>query len=213
LAEIRRQYQTKVETAAKYRARLYEFVADDVFHNVGRFRQSDIPDYAQPVAFLANRQGQLGALLCGQSEIGLDVRTHPSLTRKVQQRAVRFWRRIPTTNNGVNFGIARHADCESPPRLGGIHQSFRAGFVVQSPLSPTSFARLQPRPLAYAGNLWGWTPQLRVEHRFNLSDQTDFNVPGRSSGQSGLGAPLNSFYRSAQAGENSGQPAYALRSA
>ena len=39
-----------------------------------------------------------------------------------------------------------------------------------SPLSPTSFASLGYPEFADAGNLWTWTPQVRVEHRLNISE-------------------------------------------
>ena len=49
-SKIDEQYQTKVETAAKYRARLSGIVLMNAFHNVGGSDNLDIPDYAQPVA-------------------------------------------------------------------------------------------------------------------------------------------------------------------
>jgi hypothetical protein len=53
-----------------------------------------------------------------------------------------------------------------------------------SPLSPTSYATLAEPALSYAGNLWAWTPQVVVEHRFHTSEQTFFSASG------GLLAPL-----------------------
>ena len=31
---------------------------------------------------------------------------------------------------------------------------------------------------SYAGNLWGWIPQVRIEHRFNLSEGQSITVQG-----------------------------------
>ena len=45
-----------------------------------------------------------------------------------------------------------------------------------SPLSPTSFASLAIPAFGYAGNLWGWIPQVRVEHRFNISEGQDITL-------------------------------------
>src|ERR1700736_5930046 len=45
-----------------------------------------------------------------------------------------------------------------------------------SPLSPTSFASLAVPALNFSGNLWGWIPQVRVEHRFAISDTQTVGV-------------------------------------
>jgi hypothetical protein len=54
---------------------------------------------------------------------------------------------------------------------------------------------------------------LLVEHRFFLSDQQTLTVQAGVLDNLDWEYPPNSFYRWAQAGEMSGQPAYALRSA
>jgi hypothetical protein len=82
-----------------------------------------------------------------------------------------------------------------------------------SPLSPTSFASLATPTFAYAGNLWAWTPQIRVEHSFDLSDQQKLTVQGGILDNLDWETPSNSFTRSATAGESTGQPAYAVRTA
>src|SRR5260370_7151238 len=63
-------------------------------------------------------------------------------------------------------------------RMDWQHTSVVAGqdSLFVSPLSPTSFASLATPAFAFAGNLWGWTPQLRVEHRFSVSDQQTLTV-------------------------------------
>ena len=45
-SKIDEQYQTKVETAAKYRARLSGIVLMNAFHNVGGSDNLDLPNYA-----------------------------------------------------------------------------------------------------------------------------------------------------------------------
>ena len=70
-------------------------------------------------------------------------------------------------------------------------------------------------PLSYAGNLWSWTPQLRVEHRFALSSDSTVTVQGgfldSLTGQPPASYPYYVWYRTATAGEQSRQPAYAAR--
>jgi hypothetical protein len=47
---------------------------------------------------------------------------------------------------------------------------------IISPRDPTSFAQVGVAPLAAAGNLWDWNPQVRVERRFSLGENTGLNA-------------------------------------
>jgi hypothetical protein len=209
-SKINEQYQTKVETAAKYRARLSGIVLMNAFHNVGGSDNLDIPDYAQPVA-PGSPQSSFGATL-RQTEIGLEI-FGPTLAGAKSSANVQFdfAGGFPSTPNGVNFGLVRLQTASV--RLDWQHTSMIGGqdSLFISPLSPTSFASLATPAFAYAGNLWGWTPQLRLEHRFDLSDQQTLTWQGGILDNLDWEAPYNSFYRSATAGEQSGQPAYAMR--
>ncbi len=120
---------------------------------------------------------------------------------------------FPATGNGVNFGIVRLQTANM--RLDWDNTTVVAGqdSLFISPLSPTSFASLATPAFAFAGNLWGWTPQIRIEHRFSLCDQQTITMQAGVFDNLDWESPSNSFYRSAQAGELSGQPAYALRTA
>jgi hypothetical protein len=211
-SKINEQYQTKVETAAKYRARLSGIVLMNAFHNVGGSDNLDLPDYAQPVAPGAN-QGSFGATL-RQSEIGLEI-FGPMLAGAKTSANVQFdfAGGFPSTPNGVNFGAARLQTASL--RLDWKQTSVIAGqdSLFISPLSPTSFASLAIPALAYSGNLWGWTPQVRVEHRFDLPNQQTLTVQAGILDNLDWEPPYNSFTRTLQAGEQSGQPAYAMRAA
>jgi len=211
-SKIDEQYQTKVETASKYRARLHGIVLMNAFRNVGGSDNLDFPNYAQPVA-AGSPQATVGATL-RQSEIGLEL-FGPNLAgaRTSADVQLDFAGGFPGTGNGVNFGIVRLQTASL--RLDWEHTSLVAGqdSLFISPLSPTSFASLATPAFAYAGNLWGWTPQLRLEHRFSISDQQTFTVQAGVLDNLDWEPPYNSFYRTAQAGEMSGQPAYALRTA
>jgi hypothetical protein len=211
-SKIDEQYQTKVETASKYRARLHGIVLMNAFRNVGGSDNFDFPVYAQPVP-RAFPQATLGATL-RQSELGLEI-FGPNIAgaRTSADVQVDFAGGFPATGNGVNFGIARLQTANV--RFDWEHTSVVAGqdSLFISPLSPTSFASLATPAFAFAGNLWGWTPQLRVEHRFSLSDQQTVTVQAGVLDNLDWEAPSNSFYRSVQAGEMSGQPAYAFRTA
>ena len=211
-SKIDEQYQTKVETASKYRARLHGIVLMNAFRNVGGSDNLDFPVYAQPVP-RAFPQATLGATL-RQSEIGLEI-FGPNVAgaRTSADVQLDFAGGFPATGNGVNFGIARLQTANV--RFDWEHTSVVAGqdSLFISPLSPTSFASLATPTFAFAGNLWGWTPQLRVEHRFSVSDQQTLTVQAGVLDNLDWEPPFNSFYRSPQAGEMSGQPAYAFRTA
>ncbi len=211
-SKIDEQYQTKVETAAKYRARLSGIVLMNAFHSVGAADNLDFPNYAEP-ASPGDSAASFGATL-RQSEIGLEIFGPTLAGAKTSANVVfDFAGGFPSTPNGVNFGIARMQTASL--RLDWQHTSVIAGqdSLFISPLSPTSFASLAVPAFAYAGNLWGWTPQVRVEHRFELADHQTFTLQGGILDNLDWEFPSNSFYRSAQAGEYSGQPAYAVRGA
>lgn len=211
-SKVNEQYQTKVETAAKYRARLSGIVLMNAFRNVGTSDNLDLPDYAQPPP-PGTSPTSVGATL-RQTEIGLEI-FGPTLAGAKSTANVQFdfFGGFPATNNGVNFGVARmqtaslHLDWKNTSVIAGQDSLFI------SPLSPTSFASLATPTFAYAGNLWGWTPQLRVEHRFDLAQQQTLTLQGGILDNLNWELPTNPFNRVAQAGERSGQPAYALRTA
>jgi hypothetical protein len=211
-SKVDEQYQTKVETASKYRARLHGIVLMNAFRNVGASDNLDFPNYAEPVA-PGSSIATIGATL-RQSEIGLEIFGPDLLGAKTSaDLQLDFAGGFPTTGNGVDFGIVRlqtgsvRFDWNTTSAVAGQDSLFI------SPLSPTSFASLATPAFGFAGNLWGWTPQLRVEHRFLLSDQQTVTVQAGVLDNLDWEFPYNSYYRVAQAGEQSGQPAYAARTA
>lgn len=211
-SKIDEQYQTKVETAGRYRARLTGIVLMNTFHNVGASDNLDVPDYAEP-AVPGSSQSSFGATL-RQTEIGLEI-FGPNVAGARTSGDVQFdfFGGFPATENGVDFGVARMRTAAL--RLDWKNTSLVAGqdSLFISPLSPTSFASLATPTFAYAGNLWAWTPQIRVEHRFDLDDQQRLMVQGGILDNLDWETPTNSFTRTATAGESTGQPAYAVRTA
>lgn len=209
-SKIDEQYQTKVETASKYRARLHGIVLMNAFRNVGNSDNLDLPTYAENV-IPGWPQANLGFTM-RQSEIGLEL-FGPTVAGAKTSADIQFdfAGGFPATGNGVNFGIVRlqtaslHLDWKNTSIIAGQDSLFI------SPLSPTSFASLAVPAFASVGNLWAWTPQLRVEHRFAVSDQQTITLQAGVLDNLDWQSPYNSFYRSGQAGEFSGQPALALR--
>ncbi len=208
-SRINEQYQTKVETASKYRARLSGIVLLNAFRNVGATNSLDFPDFAQPVP-PGSPQASLGATM-RQSEIGLEI-FGPNLAGAKTSANVQFdfAGGFPATGNAVNFGIVRLQTASL--RFDWEHTSVVAGqdSLFLSPLSPTSFASLSVPTFGYAGNLWGWTPQIRAEHRFALSGQQILTVQAGILDNLDWEYPTDPFYRSAHAGEQSGQPGFGV---
>ena len=211
-SKIDEQYQTKVESASKYRARLHGIVLMNAFRNVGGTDNLDFPDFSRPLSPFAPK-AKVGATL-RQSEIGLEI-FGPRVAGARTSADVQFdfAGGFPSTGNGVNFGIVRLQTAHL--RFDWDQTSVVAGqdSLFISPLSPTSFASLATPAFAFAGNLWGWTPQIRVEHRFSLTDQQTITMQAGVLDNLDWENPYNSFYRTPQAGELSGQPAYAFRTA
>jgi len=205
------QHQMKVEAASRYGVRLSGIVLMNAFQNRGMSNNFDYPDFAEATAPGASLSG-FGATM-RQSEIGLEA-FGPKLAGARTSADVRFdfAGGIPATPNGVAFGVVRMKTASL--RFDWDHTSVVAGqdSLFISPHAPTSFASLATPAFAYAGNLWGWIPQLRVEHRFDLSDAQKFTLQAGILDNLTWDFPINSFYRSAGAGEQSGQPAYAVRS-
>jgi hypothetical protein len=210
-AKVDEQHQTKIESASKYRARISGIILMNAFRNAGGSDNLDFPNFALPSA--SDASASFGATL-RQSEIGLEI-FGPTVWGAKTSANVRldFAGGFPDTANGVNFGLDRLQTASV--RLDWDHTSVIAGqdSLFISPNSPTSFASLATPAFAYAGNLWGWTPQVRVEHRFDLADRQTFTVQAGIMDNLSWEPPSNSYKRSAQAGEQTGQPAYAVRTA
>ena len=209
-SEIRGLYQAKVESVSKYRVRLSGLVLLNLFHNRGSVDNLDFPTYATP----GNTYGSppaFGATL-RQSEIGLEV-FGPQLAGAKTSGEVQFdfGGGFPSgAFDGVSTGLVRLRTASA--RFDWAHTSAVLGqdSLFISPNSPTSFASLVIPSFGYSGNLWAWTPQARVEHRFDLAEGQNLTL------QAGIldnltGEPSYGSHRQPQAGEASGQPAYAIR--
>ena len=105
-SKIDDQYQTKIESASKYRMRLSGIVLLNVFGNHGSVDNQDFPTWAIPAS--ANLPTMaLGASL-RQSEIGLEVSVRRLAGAKTSGNLqVDFSGGFTDTPGGVNFGLVR----------------------------------------------------------------------------------------------------------
>ncbi len=209
-AELKDQYQTKVESGSKYRLRLSGMVLLNMFSNRGAgVDNQDFPTLAlepQPL----DSSGSFGGSL-RQSQIGVQV-FGPDIAGAHTSADVNFdfAGGFPETPYGTSTGFVRLRT--GTVRLDWAHTSLIAGqdHLFFAPLAPTSLASLAIPALSNSGNLWSWTPQIRLEHRVALSDSSSLLFQGGIL-DSFTGDSPSDYYRSATAGEKSGQPAYATR--
>jgi hypothetical protein len=146
-----------------------------------------------------------------QSQLSLDV-TGPQWkgAKTSGDVSLDFFGGFPSNPEGVTEGLVRLRTAKLA--LDWAKTSLVAGQDAPffSPLSPTSLASTAYPALSSSGNLWTWTPQVRVEHRMALSGNTKAILQG------GILDPLTGelpaeYSRIPTAGEASRIPAYAMR--
>ena len=208
------QYQTKVESASKYRLRLSGIVLMNLVSNQGVVDSIDLPTlaYARPAG---DSGGSFGATL-RQSEIGFEAfgpNVAGAKTRADLQLDLAGG--FPSVPNGIDSGLMRLKTATM--RMDWTNTSVVVGqdSIFFSPNSPTSFATLAIPALSYAGNLWSWVPQIRVEHRVALTDDSSLlfqaGILDPVSGEIPGATPGTNYYREPGPGEASRQPAYGTR--
>ena len=207
-AKVDQLDQTKVESASRYKVRLSGLMLMNAFSNMGQVDVQDLPNLA-----FGTRAGQASGSVGGtlrQSILGLDV-TGPEVLGARSSAGIRFdfFGGFPDAHYGVNAGLVRLRTAYA--RLDWAHTSVIAGqdSPFFSPLSPTSYATLGEPPLSWSGNLWVWTPQIRVEHRWALSEGNTLSWEGGVLDPMTEDIPDNQFNRTLNPGEASRRPAAA----
>jgi hypothetical protein len=208
-AKVLEQSQTKVESGSKYRVRLSGMVLLNAFETRGAVDNLDFPEIAMAPEVPGTSGAFSGSLR--QSQLGVEV-FGPDIAGAHTSANVRFdfAGGQVDTQNGAVMGIVRlrtgtiRMDWADTSIIAGQDSAFFA------PLVPTSLASLAVPALSYSGNLWMWAPQIRVEHRVALSDDSSLLL------QAGILDSLTGDYpdpedRVPSEGEQSGQPAYAAR--
>jgi hypothetical protein len=212
--KIDEQYQTKVESASKYRVKLSGLLLMNIFSSQGYVDHLEVPGVAlatTPSQSGGNTGGSFGATF-RQSEFGLQVFGPTLAGAKTRGDFVAdFFGEFPETINGWSAGSLRIRT--GTLRLDWPRTSIVAGLdsLFFSPSYPTSFAAVGIPALSYSGNLWGWLPQLRVEHQLISSAETTLTISGAIVDPLTGEAPPNEFLRQPGAGESARQPGYGGR--
>jgi hypothetical protein len=205
------QSQTKVESGSKYRVRFSGLILLNLYDNRGYVDNSDFPQIA-----LQNTEPTSNVSFGGtlrQSQVGVEA-FGPEIAGARTSANIRFdfAGGFSDEPNGSVLGMVRL-------RTGTIRFDWHDTSIVAgqdhlffAPLAPTSFATVAIPALSYAGNLWAWTPQVRLEHTIHLSETSSFVLQGGVLDSLSGDEPFsNENDRYPQWGEQSGLPAFAAR--
>jgi hypothetical protein len=173
-AQIKEQAQTKVESDSKFRIRLTGALLMNTYFNSADSADLDLPLYAYPASSNQNKKrNNIGGTL-RQTRLGFSM-SGPRVggARLSAEADFDFWGGATSRSEGDVLGVLRIRTASA--RLDWDRTSIEIGQMspMFSPRSPNSIAAVWYSPLAGAGNLWQWRPQINVEHRAPLSDSTE----------------------------------------
>jgi hypothetical protein len=178
-AEIAQHEQIKVESSSKYPLRLTGLILFNAFSNAGVVDNVDLPTLALPRE-PGSSHGSAGATL-QQTLLGLEA-TGPTFAgaRSFADVSMDFFGGTTTNSYGytISTGVVRMRQAQIS--LDWNKTTLQAAYTgpLISPLSPTSYATVAQPSLSASGNLWTWSPQVRVEQRFALSDDRSVSLEG-----------------------------------
>jgi len=192
-AEIKQHDQIKVETASKYSLRVSGLVLFNAFSNAGVVDNIELPMFALPRTPGASH-GSVGASM-RQTVLGLEG-VGPRLwsARSSADISIDFFGGVTLNQFGYSASPGLVRIRQTSLTLDWDKTTVQAGITTPliSPLSPTSYATVAQPALTGSGNLWTWSPQVRVEQRIPVSDQHSFAL------EAGLIYPKSPNYTSTQ---------------
>jgi hypothetical protein len=176
-ARLEEQHQTKVESSSRYRVKLSGIVMLNAFANRGRVDNQEVPDLAlRPSPTETGRTFGITAL---QSQVGLE--TYGPVLAGAKTSAGLQFDFFGTPGNpqyATSYGAVRLRTAAVRMDWPRTSIVFGQDAPFISPLTPTSIATLAYPAFAYSGNLWAWIPQAKIEHRFNVSEQSTISLQG-----------------------------------
>lgn len=165
-ARLEEQYQTKVESASRYRTRLSGIVLLNGFFNHGSVDSQEVPKLAATSYGSAQSREALGFSVL-QSQLGFETFGPRFAGARVSAGLqFDFFGTSSDVEYGASYGGVRLRTAVA--RMDWERTSLIVGqdTLFLSPGSPASVASLAYPAFSHAGNLWTWIPQARVEHRF-----------------------------------------------
>jgi hypothetical protein len=173
--QIKVHEQDKVETLSRYRLWINGLILFNAYANQGTVDAPDVPNIALPF-YNQTENNAVGASV-RQTILGLNANgPHILGARSTADLNLDFFSDgdesdYPAASGGARIHTAHFALEWSRDRI-------ELGFTepLISPLSPTSYASVAEPPLAWAGNLSAWAPQLRFEHRFQLNEANRLGI-------------------------------------
>jgi hypothetical protein len=209
-ARVDEQRQTKVESTSRYRLKLSGLALFNASAGFGQFDDVELPSIAVP-RFSGYSGGSVGASV-RQSIIGL-TGIGPTIfgARTSGDVQLDFWGGVPTGYGATSSGVAElriariRLDWKNTSVVSGLDYPFF------SPNLPTTYMSVVVPGFASAGNLWNWTPTIRVEQRFT-GPLSAFKIEaGFLDPSSNIYNPSATNLRVVSPSENSRQPTYAVR--
>jgi len=209
-ARVEEQRQTKVESGSKFRLKLSGIALFNAFDNSGNVDNLDVPSIAVP-KLAGFPSGGLGATV-RQSIVGL-AGIGPEIfgARTSAELQMGFFGGLPSGYNATTSGIANlriariRFDWDSTSAVAGLDTPFF------SPNMPTTYMSVAVPGFASAGNLWTWTPTIRVEQRFGGAGAPFKIEAGFLDPSSNINYTTNNNLRLPSPSESSRIPTYAIR--
>jgi hypothetical protein len=209
-ARVEEQRQTKVESGSKFRLKLSGIALFNVFDNTGNVDNLDVPSIAVP-KFAGFPAGGLGASV-RQSIVGL-TGIGPEIfgARTSAELQMGFFGGLPSGYNATTSGIANlriaraRFDWSSTSVVAGLDTPFF------SPNMPTTYMSVAVPGFASAGNLWTWTPTVRVEQRFGGAGAPFKVEAGFLDPSANINYTTTNNLRVPSPSESSRIPTYAIR--
>jgi hypothetical protein len=207
---VNEQAQTGVESTSKYKVKVSGLILMNASANQGRVDVQDVPGLAFSYG-AGSAEGDFGATL-RQSILGLEVSGPKIAGASTSAGAeVDFFGGFPRASFGVSSALMRLRTAHASLDWTNTSLAIGQESPFFSPLSPTSYASVAEPAFAWAGNLWTWTPQIRVEHRWATGEESGFSLQGGVLDALTEGTPTFQFQRTPGPGEASRYPAAAGR--
>lgn len=209
-SQIEQEEQKKIETASKHPLKLTGLILLNTAFNRGIVDNVDVPELALPRPSSA-ANGAFTATL-RQSILGLEG-TGPVVwgAKSSANIYADFFGGFPIADFGVTAGLFRLRTARIRLDWPRTSLVFGQESPFFSPLSPTSLATLGQPALSWAGNLWAWTPQVRIEHVLRASNTSSLQLQAGILDPIESSLPVTQSFRRPSPGEQSRQPGYATR--